>query len=346
MIAAMRALLLLAMLGACRGTPTEQLPELLLVDRDAGPTGGVRTAVFGLDRDGGGVRPWLRSRRVLHPLDCLVLADGRVLVLDQGPDGEPGQVLIAGADRRLRPLDLGAGLVDPCQFCRGPDGAIFIVDRSADPLSAGGAGGTGAVFRLGPELDRLELVCSGPPLVAPAALLQRDGELFLLDADAYRQLPYHIDNHEGAIFRLDFERPPAGQLAGLVDPIRLKGLLSPLDLLPGPEGKFLIVDVNADPVERTRARGGVYLVGASGQAELFCQHPDFRDPPSGLLYGGALLLVDANADPLGLGDDGRGAHFAGVGRGAVYRVDLQTRQATVFCADPMFRNPVRLRIGR
>ena len=52
-----------------------------------------------------------------------------------------------------------------------------------------------------------------------------------------------------------------------------------------------------------------------------------------------------NADPLGLGDDGTEVHFGGVGRGAIYRVDLATGETELFVASELFLNPVRVRVA-
>jgi hypothetical protein len=60
------------------------------------------------------------------------------------------------------------------------------------------------------------------------------------------------------------------------------------------------------------------------------------------MWRGRFLVVDANSDPLKLGEDGSGFGFTG-GRGGIYEVDLKTGAVKLFLASPQFVNPIRLR---
>ena len=119
-------------------------------------------------------------------------------------------------------------------------------------------------------------------------------------------------------------------------------LLSPINMEPWKNQSFLVCDVNADPVDRTRYRGAIYVVDLGATDRFLYQHPGFRDPASVTLRGDQLYVVDSSADPLGLGDDPLGLGIAGTGRGAVYQVDLTTLEGSLLCASAQFVNPIRL----
>jgi len=85
---------------------------------------------------------------------------------------------------------------------------------------------------------------------------------------------------------------------------------------------------------------------AAAPVELFVRDEAWRDPSSGVVWNGALVVADGSTDPLGLGDDPVGIGFAGKGRGGVYSVDLATRAVRLVCASREFVNPARLRVVR
>lgn len=313
---------------------------LLVVDQDAGLNH--RGAIFQLHPETRAIRLFARSDLFHKPQDILQQADGSFLVLDYGPDFKDGKIFHLSRDgKHCKQLAIPPGLADPYQFERAPDGSIWIVDKNADPnnLATGEPGKTGTVWRLSSDLKNLSVVTTGPPLIAPAGIVFSGGQTFLMDADAFRVEPYDLANEEGGILAIH----PSPKPPSLV--VKFQSLVSPLGMHRLDDGRFLIVDVNADPEIRQRIRGALYLADPkTGKTELFAQHPDFRDPINCLAFGGGLLVVDPNADPLKLGDDGhRISQYAGKGHGAIYYVDLRTRKVELFAASKSFISPVRIR---
>jgi hypothetical protein len=270
-------------------------------------------------------------------VDALPYRDG-LLVLDYGDSHSGGIFRVSANGKAVSALKLPKGLVDPTHFQLASDGAIWIVDKNADPLGLGKAANlpTGTLWRLSPDRSQLEIIATGPPLRAPACVQFVDGVAYLLDADAFRTEPI---SEEGAIFRVHRHPQPVETV------VRLKGLISPISMQPFKAGTFLVVDVNADPEQRGRYWGAVYLVDPKNASTiLFCNHPEFRDPAAGLLVGDHMLLVDASSDPNHYGKDDLGQGYGGFGRGALFRIDLAQRRARLVCASKQFVNPVRVRL--
>jgi hypothetical protein len=334
------ALALLLVLAACR----QPDPTWLVVDRDADPMalGGHPGALFTVDPDSGKVAVFCASDKWKNPVDVLQDRDG-LLVLDYGDTSAGGIFRVSGNGKEVSALQIPKGLVDPTQFLMTSDGAIWIVDKNADPLGLGKKANcpTGTLWRLSPDRTQLEIIATGPPLRAPACVQFVDGIPYLLDADSFRTEPI---SEEGAIFRIWRHPRPVETF------LRLQGLLSPISMQPFRNGTFLVVDVNADPDpgQRSRYRGAVYLVDpGAGSTTLFCNHAEFRDPASCLVLDDAhMLLVDASADPNHYGRDGLGEGYGGFGRGALFRIDLAQRRASVVCASKQFVNPVRVKLLR
>ena len=341
--------------GASDRERDSERPRVLLIDQDADPLGlgGHPGCVFTLDLDCGELAVFHASAEFRDPCDLLPWRGG-YFVLDFHDEGGIGTLSWLSADgSALHRMPIGDGLVDPYSMAFAPDGALWIVDKNADPEARGREAGrkTGTVFRLdlgdwepsaiGSDVEplALEVLATGPPLMAPTALCFRDDEAWLVDADAYQERP--LTDPEGGVFRVSFPRAP------LVTVRVPKLLVSPLDMLWDEDGSLLFVDVNADPEFRARMRGGVYrLDPTTGEESLVCHHDEFRDPLRGLREGRLLYVVDANADPAGLGPDGLGLGYAGVGRGAVFRVDLESGAVETVVASEQTVNPVRLRIVR
>lgn len=329
------SLLLLGTLLGC-----SYAPVLLVVDQDAGD--GHRGAIFRVDPQTREIRLFARSDLFYKPQDILQEPGGSFLVLDFGPDYRDGKIFRLSQDgTRCQRLSIPAGLADPYQFERAPDGSIWIVDKNADPrgFAKDTPGKTGTLWRLSADFKSLTVVATGPPLRAPSGILFADGNAFLMDADAFRIEPYNLANGEGGILAIH----PAPTPPSVV--VKFKSLISPLGMHRLDDGRFLVIDVNADPEIRQRIRGAVYVADPrAGTTELFATHPDFRDPINCLLFEEGLLVVDPNADPLKLGDDGhRLSQYAGKGHGGIYRVDLATRKVELFAASREFISPVRIR---
>jgi len=320
--------------------------RLLLTDVDADPKGlgGHPGAIFSIDPQIGEARAIASFREFRDPVD--VMADdavpGGLLVLDLCEMGGVGHLWRVSPDgAHVEDTPASAHLVDPTAFARAPDGSVWIVDRADRP--ADGAAGPAALLRCSPDLRRVDVVASGAPLLGPADLLFDGDTLWLLDADALRNQV--ADLSEGALFKVD-------RASGGLDLAAALHLVSPLSLVPWEKGRFLIVDVNADPIRRERLWGAVWSVDVRGRdpaaapVEVFTRDEGWRDPSSGVLWNGALVVADGSSDPLGLGDDPVGIGFGGKGRGGVYSVDLATRAVRLVCASKEFVNPARLRVVR
>lgn len=328
-------------LGAAAGTSGCQEPGrsvLLIVDQNAGPDG--HGAVFQLDTQNK-VQLFASSKLFRQPQDILQEPDGSFLVLDYYEEGGVGKVFRLSRDRTTcTELPLPPGLVDPYQFEPAPDGSIWIVDKNADPLGLGKKAKrkTGTLWRLSVDRKTLEIIATGPPLAAPSAILFADGDAFLMDADVFQGKVFDPKVEEGAIFRVRKHPAKLEMIA------RFDDLISPLGMHRESDGTYLVVDVNADPVKRDQYRGAVYRIDPRAKTTtLFANHDDFRDPANCIVWQNRFLVVDANADPLDLGDDGSRFHFAGNGRGGIYEVDRATGAVTLFFASPKFVNPIRLR---
>jgi hypothetical protein len=338
----------LAWSAAC--TKSDESPgrpaRLLLTDVDADPKGlgGHPGAIFSIDPESGTARAIASFRAFRDPVD--VMADeavpGGTLVLDLCEMGGVGHLWRVSPDgAQVEDTPASAHLVDPTAFARAPDGSVWIVDRAAHP--ADGVAGPAALLRCSPDLRRVDVVASGAPLLGPSDLLFDGDTLWLLDADALRQKV--ADLSEGALYKVD-------RTSGRLELAAALKLVSPLSLVPRDASRLLVVDVNADPIRRERLRGAVYSVDVRGRdpaaapVELFVRDEAWRDPSSGVVWNGALVVADGSTDPLGLGDDPVGIGFAGKGRGGVYSVDLATRAVRLVCASREFVNPARLRVVR
>lgn len=334
--------LFIVLMGA-QSACTSHTPVLLVVDQDAGAEH--RGAIFQIDPVSGEVRLFARSELFYKPTDIMQESDGSFLVLDYGPDYRDGKIFRLSRDgSRCERVVIPAGLADPYQFERAPDGSIWIVDKNADPRGlmkdrASKPGQTGTLWRLSADFKTLSVVATGPPLIAPAGVVFVDGATFLLDADAFRIEPYDLANEEGGILSIHPAPTPPGVL------VKFQKLISPLGMHRLDDGRYLVIDVNADPENRGRWWGAIYIADpAAGTTKLFATHPEFRDPINCLAFEGDLLVVDPNADPLKLGDDGhRISQYGGKGHGGIYRVDLTTRKIELFAASPEFISPVRIR---
>ena len=316
---------------------------LLVVDQDAEAEH--RGAIFQLDPKTRAVSLFARSDLFHKPQDILQQPDGSFLVLDYGPDLKDGKIFRLSQDgASCERLPIPDGLTDPYQFEHAPDGSIWIVDKNADPrgVAKDKPGKTGTLWRLSADFQSLTVIATGPPLMAPAGILFTKDDVFLMDADAFRVEPYDLANPEGGILAIHPEPTPPSTV------LKFQSLVSPLGFCRLDDGRFLVIDVNADPEIRRRIRGAVYIADpGDGTTELFATHPDFRDPINCLRHGEGLLVVDPNADPLKLGDDGHKlSQYAGKGHGGIYRVDLNTKAVELWAASELFTSPIRIRAAR
>jgi sugar lactone lactonase YvrE len=185
-------------------------------------------------------------------------------------------------------------------------GDLVAVDSQADPLDLGGA--PGALFYLDPETGGARVLFSDSRLVDPqAACLDSLGRILILDSGAD---PGSLGVNTGGLFRLD---PATGDLEGV---FWSDSLVTPVALVPDPQGGYLIVDEGADLDPDPLSFGAIFhLESAEGPMTLLSSDPAFRGLQAAVRGPqGDVFVVDWRADPLGLGGN----------RGAVFRVDPGT----------------------
>ena len=373
--AARLAALALALAGALSGT----LPgcarvvsplglaagDLLVLDADAGPPTGAGGGPRGAERSGvlfvarartgGGYHEaevLAADARWLEPVDVAQLPDGSLLVLESrwAPDpGAPARgALFRLLGRDTRPLAwwTDARLRQPVALARGADGTIYVSDRSADPLGLGRP--TGCVFAIPVRPDgragEARLAAVGPELVTPGALLVlADGRLLVLDADANPH-DLHLPDGRAATPGVLYELGTDG-LRPLLQPTETT---SPIALLEPRPGELLLLDANHGTRPGVMGDGALFRV-AGDRLELLVDSIRLGRPralvdPAGMdvLPDGRLVVADANADPLALGEDGTGKGVYGTGPGALMVVDLAAGSVEPLVASRDFVTPVRV----
>ncbi len=308
--------------------------------------------------------PLASDERWLEPVDALVLPDRSILVLEQrwAPDGEAaarGAIFVVGpppADGSARPVRLwwtDERLRQPVALVRAPDGTVYVSDRAADPL--GLQQDTGCIFAIrtrrggsaeAGEPEPATVAGAGPELVTPGALLLRagDGHLLVMDADSN---PRHVvlsdgrPGTPGVLFELR-----DGALVALLQPGETT---SPVGLIERQPGEIYLVDANAGDAPGVVGDGAIFRVEAGGLVRVLDSLTLHRpralvDPVGGdTLPDGRLVLADANADPLGLGEDGTGKGVYGTGRGAIVAVDPAAGTLVTLLADERFVTPLAVR---
>ena len=366
----------LALPLACGGSANPLRPgELLILDMDAGtPIAGEgaarRGALFRVSRtpDGGFAAPqvYATDDRWIEPVDVLLLPDGDALVLEQQWSKEPAPALGAifvvsppssdgpGALGSVRLLLTDARMRQPVSMTRGPDGTLWVSDRQADPLNLGRD--TGCVFAFPPDEDGelptgpATLAAAGPELLTPGALLKcSDGRLLLMDADANPRGLKTADGRPatpGVLFEVTAK--------GLEELLEPEETVSPIALIERAPGEIYLVDANAGTEPGMIGDGAIFqLVEDEGRAwltrkldgALIGRAHTLVDPVGGdTLDDGRLIVADANADPLGLGEKDAGFGVYGKGKGAILAMGLGEKPTvTTLVADPAFVTPIAVR---
>lgn len=365
----------LALPLACGGTANPLRPgELLILDADAGtPIAGEgaarRGALFRVSQnpDGSFAAPQLYATddRWIEPVDVLLLPDGDALVLEQQwSKGAPalGAIFLVGppssdepgAMASVRLLITDARMRQPVSMTRGPDGTLWVSDRQADPLNLGRD--TGCVFAFPPDEDGelptepAALAAAGAELLTPGALLKcSDGRLLLMDADANPRGLKTADDRPATPGVL-FEVTPQG-LKDLLEP---EETVSPIALIERAPGEIYLVDANAGTEPGMIGDGAIFqFVEDEGRAwltrkldgALIGRAHTLVDPVGGdTLADGRLIVADANADPLGLGEKDAGFGVYGKGKGAILAMGLGDHPTvTTLVADPAFVTPIAVR---
>jgi hypothetical protein len=237
-------------------------------------------------------------------------------------------------------------------MARSPDGTLYVSDREADPLGLGTR--TGCVFALGPAIgapsraSSTRIAAAGPELLTPGALLHTlDGRLLLMDADAN---PKGLNLEDGRLATpgVLYELRPDG-LTVVLEP---EHTVSPVALVERFAGEIYLVDANAGTADGMLGDGALFRLAGDGLALVLdtasLGRPRALVDPVGIdvLPDGRLVLADANADPLGLGEDGTRKGVHGTGRGAILVVDPDAPMLDVLIADERFLSPVTVRCVR
>ena len=371
LLAALPAALALPL--ACGPAPSPlRSGELLILDADAGAEieGGARRGVLyrvPLKPDGSYGAPvvYAADDRWIEPVDVLVLPDGDALVLEQQWSSEPNPALGAvflvkppasdepGARASVKLLLTDARMRQPVSMARGPDGTLWISDRQADPQGLGQD--TGCVFAFPPGRKPLPatpatVAAAGRELLTPGAILRcSDGRLLLMDADSNPRGLKTVDDRPatpGVLFEITD--------AGLKDLLEPDETVSPIALIERAPGEIYLVDANAGTQPGMMGDGAIFqLVEDGGQLSLIRRLDGalvgrthlLVDPVGGdTLADGRLIVADANADPLGLGEKDAGFGVYGKGKGAVMAIGLDGEPTVAtLVADPAFVTPIVVR---
>lgn len=159
-----------------------------------------------------------------------------------------------------------------------------------------------------------------------AAIELRAGNILVTDRAAD---PFGYGDGRGTIMLAD----PGSAIA-----IRLlaspAGFVDPVTSLALGDGRIMVVDTNADPFQNGRAQGAIFMVDPNeqlpGKAVLHAYSNQWESPIDILQEpSGNLLVLDADADPLGRGDR----------PGALYRVGVDIPFVNLIAASPLFSEP-------
>ena len=204
---------------------------------------------------------------------------------------------------------------------------ILVSDRAADPLGYGDQ--RGGVFLLRYQADRVQVAAFPLGLKDPSAVVALPDRTFLVvDSNAD---PFGLGHEGGCLWRID-PRPDLSDVkAELLS--ASPNFVDPVDVLIEPEGTFLVLDSNADPLRTNRLPGAVFRVNTTtGNVDLVTSYRDFVQPRSiAWDLDGTVLIVDQAADPLHLGTPG----------GALFRLNRVTGVVSLVFAftPPRFRAP-------
>ena len=318
----------------------ESTEACLVVDADALQDGvdGFPGAVFRVRLDSGDVDTFAADPRFRDPQDIEPLGDGRYLLVDfEAKEGDGrGAVFVLDADGAIAAAHTHPRMRAPTAIAVVDPRRAYITDRAT---RLDDSPGQGALFVLDPSAGDWS-VAGDDRFRAPAdVVVLPDGDLLVLDADARRP---GSPGEEGALFRVD---PNTREVT---DVVWLRGTISPLGVVPEPDGTLLVLDVNADPHRVGGPLGAVFRCSlGSRETTLVASVIAFRDPVAGALRDdGSLLLVDANADPHKRGPDavGRGQNLTG--GGALFRLDRERGAVTLLHAPAAFVNPVDVLVIR
>ncbi|MBD3337373.1 MAG: hypothetical protein GF355_17815, partial [Candidatus Eisenbacteria bacterium] len=208
-------------------------------------------------------------------------------------------------------------------------GHFLIVDRAADPQHTGTApGAIYSIYRDNPGVVRI--AATPPEFVDPTSVfIGHNKSVYVSDAAAD---PLGLGQENGAVFRVDPHRRhwESAQLMAASPRFR-----EPLDVAVDAAGRVIVLDQRADPIGYRAPVGAIFRIDpATQREEILASSEEFRNLVRLLLEDdGGLLVLDSRADPLGLGGS----------PGAIFRLDPESLERTVFFSRDGFRSLTSLR---
>ncbi|MFH1999197.1 MAG: hypothetical protein ABIK28_05930, partial [Planctomycetota bacterium] len=319
--------------------------DLVVADMDADPMerGGFPGAIFRVNPKTGEISLISSEPLLREPVDLLLDSNKNLLVLDA-----LGDPLAKGAHGVIYRINRFSGRSEvivtsdrfgfPNAMLLGPDDRLYISDKESDPLDL--KQNTGALWVYDMKTRKLDLLAAGPDFISPSPIaFAPDNKLYLIDADAN---PNHYEGTPGVLFQVDRTTGVSETL------INFSGTVSPVGIISLKDGRFVVVDANADPLGLGYYLGGLLMVDpVKKTTEFLVGSRKFMDPVRGDLgEDGCLYFADGNADPLKLGPDGGDKGVEARGHGAIFRYDMEKDTLTVVASDRRFMNPACVKVVR
>jgi len=210
----------------------------------------------------------------LLPSSVAVDPQNHALIVDKAADpydlgAAPGGVF--RYDPRTDVLETVAStrdFVTPTDLAVAPEGDIYVVDRDADPFDL--PGNPGAVLHVDPVSGEVTALASDPEWVNPIAIAyDLDGSLIMLD----RLSIIGDSGGTGGLFRVDSS---TGDVDGLVTG---EDWVWPQDVIVAPDGDYIIVDREADPIGYGGEHGTLFKVDRDDlTVSIFCSDQVLVEP--------------------------------------------------------------------
>ena len=201
---------------------------------------------------------------------------------------------------------------------------ILVTDEVSDPFDRGDSRGIIVGLRYSQSIPGVTIAASPAGIRNPVvAALLPNGDLYVLDRGSD---PLGLGRATGGVYLVDPSVRPTDSVGvlALASPLFVR----PTDLLLDSELRILVLDGDADPLDRGGGPGALFRGDPeTNNFEVIAADSRFRQP-SCLAndIDGTLLVLDRFANPLGLSDDSPGALF---------RVDPESGDVTLVKAfDP------------
>jgi sugar lactone lactonase YvrE len=246
-----------------------------------------------------------------------------------------------GALFRVDPADGGVDLVsadpalrEPVDLVFDPSGDLLVLDGEADPR---GLGQSGAVFRINRYTGRATVELTSERFDLPnSLLLDERGRLFISDK---KYNPLGLDSETGALLVFDPEEGKVRVLASGPE------FVAPGPIAFAPNNRLYFIDADSNPNEVLDPSGKMGTPGVLFEVDRdtgeFNTLIAFKDTvsPVGIvsLEDGCLIVIDANADPLGLGY----AYYPG----GLVLVNPVQKTYEFLMGSAEFRDPIRGALG-